>query len=371
MWAARLVTIGAFCILTAAALVGQQVGADDSEAAQGAPAANPPITYHVVVEDGTVTSVVPRLGPESGPVISGLVMDPHQRGLEDVILMLGGVDGYSSPIPIAPDGSFVTPPLNAGTYVLQLVRTPHSFEHDETVVGFRIVDVGTSDVSGITVDVRRETAIRGRIRMESDDPAAERPTSIVVHAFLALDGMPPAPGISARGGPAGEFVLRDAFGPRVLRCGWTLASLAPSARWWPSRVILDGMDITNVPTDFSEHENGELVVVFTQHPARIEGIGTDGDGQPVEGAWVMAVPAERASWQQWATTSTAAQAGPTGRFSIPLLPGEYRVNAVPETTFPSYDAALKGLFRLPHPEVTIVTLEEWEVETVSLTLRER
>lgn len=141
----------------------------------------------------------------------------------------GSQPSAPSPVTIAPDGSFVTPPLNAGTYILQLVRTPQSFEHAEAVVGFRIVDVGTSDVSGITVDVRRDTAIRGRFRMESDDPAAEWPTHIGVSAYLALEGMPLGPGIHAEGAPAGEFVLRNAFGPRVLRCGWALASLAPVA----------------------------------------------------------------------------------------------------------------------------------------------
>lgn len=30
--------------------------------------------------------------------------------------------------------------------------------------------------------------------------------------------------------------------------------------------------------------------------------------------------------------------------------------------------ASKGILRFPHPEVTIVTLDEWEVETVSLTV---
>jgi hypothetical protein len=194
MRAGLLAAVGAFCLLTAAALVGQEVDAGDSAAA-----ATRSITYRLM-EDGTLSWI----GPESGPVISGVVMDPHQRGLKDVVLMLGRVhDGFGpGPIAFAPDGSFVSPPLEPGTYVLQLVHTPHAVEHRATVVGSTSVALGTSDVSGITVEVNRETAIRGRIRMESDDPAAERPTSIVVHAFLALDGMPPGPGIAARGGPA-------------------------------------------------------------------------------------------------------------------------------------------------------------------------
>jgi hypothetical protein len=361
---ARLLAIGAICLLTAATtLAGQELKIvySTDEGKRSA-------TYRLM-EDGTLSWV----GPESGPVISGVVMDPHGRGLEDIILTVARVNDGFGPgrVPIAADGSFVSPPLEPGTYVLELVRTPDSVEHHGAVFGSTSVVLDTADVSGVTIEVRRETAVKGQIRMESDDPAAEPLITIAVHALLALDGVPPGPGIFARVDSAGGFVLRDVFGPRVLRCGYTSASLAPNARWWPSRVILDGMDITNVPTDFSEHENGELELVFTQHPARITGLVTDGDRQPVKGAWVMAVPADPASWQPWATTSTAVQAGADGKFSIPLLPGEYRVNAVPERTFPSYDAALKGMLRLPHPEVTIVSLGEWQVETVNLTLHER
>ena len=146
------------------------------------------------------------------------------------------------------------------------------------VVGFNIVTVGTADVSGVTVEIRRDTALTGRFRTESDNPSAEWPPHLSVGAFLALEGMPMLPGPGADGAPAGRFVLRNAFGPRVLRCGYTLA---PGNDWWPSQVILNGVDITNVPTDFSAHENGRLEVFFTQHPARIAGTVIDADGQPV------------------------------------------------------------------------------------------
>jgi hypothetical protein len=148
--------------------------------------------------------------------------------------------------------------------------------------------------------------------------------------------MPLLNGTVAEGAPAGEFALRNAFGLRVLRCGYTLA---PGSWWWPSRVILDGVDVTNVPTDFSEHENGRLEIVFTQHPARIAGTVTDAQGRRVTAPWIMVTPADRASWQHWATTSIVGQGDPTERFSIPALPGQYRVNALPQTTFHSWGCA--------------------------------
>ncbi len=118
------------------------------------------------------------------------------------------------------------------------------------------------------------------------------------------------PGPGADGAPAGRFVLRNAFGPRVLRSGYTLA---PGSSWWPSQVILDGVDITNVPTDFSAHENGRLEVFFTQHPARIAGTVIDADGQPVRAPWILVASADRALWQEWSTTSNVTQGNTTGQ----------------------------------------------------------
>ena len=69
------------------------------------------------------------------------------------------------------------------------------------------------------VEVRRDTVIVGRFRMESDNPSAEWPPQIGVNAFLAFDGKPLLNGTVAKGAAEGQFVLRNAFGPRVLRCG--------------------------------------------------------------------------------------------------------------------------------------------------------
>ena len=209
---------------------------------------------------------------QTGHTISGQVVDPYRLRPEGAILMLGQPDGLSSfrsvPIPIAGDGSFTTPRRSPGLYVLELVRTPHSATKAAQVVGQKIVQLATADVSGVTIDVRRDTTLTGRFRMESDNPKAAWPSHIGVLAFLAIDGLPMVAGLGAEGGPGGTFVLRNAFGPRVLRCGYIPV---PGSHWWPSRVILDGRDVTNVPTDFSEHPDGQLEVVFTQHPARIAG----------------------------------------------------------------------------------------------------
>jgi hypothetical protein len=114
----------------------------------------------------------------------------------------------------------------------------------------------------VVVTIQRDTSITGRFRVESDDPAVAWPPHIHVSAALVLDGLPTANVIAAEGAPAGRFILRNARGPRLLRIGYTLPP--GGTRGWVERVVLDGVDITNVPTDFSAHENSGLEVVLTQ-----------------------------------------------------------------------------------------------------------
>ncbi len=306
----------------------------------------------------------------TGHVISGRVDDPYDLRPEGAILMLGSETDSGSfsltPVPIGANGSFVTRRVKPGTYVLEVIRTPHSATKAATVVGFTLVRVEAADIAGVTVVIRRDTAIAGTFRMESDNPNAVWPPEIVVSAFLALDGAPLLLGEGAEGASGGKFVLRNAFGPRVLRCGYTLA---PGSSWWPSQVVLDGADITNVPTDFSAHEKGVLEVMFTQHPARIAGTVTDSAGVPVSSAWIVVSAADRGLRQRWASTSLVAQADTRGRFSLVVLPGQYVVNAVPADRFDSLNAARQAT-QLESDGLP-VDVKKRAVTTVTLTLGSR
>ena len=187
----------------------------------------------------------------------------------------------------------------------------------------------------------------------------------MVNAFLALDGMPLLAGVVGEGAAGGKFVLRNAFGPRVLRCGYTNA---PGSRWWPSQVILDGVDITNVPTDFSAHEHGRLEVVFTRHPARLVGTVRDEQGAPVRAPWILIAAAEPSMRQHWATTSIVAQGNTRGEFAVPVVPGQYVVRAVAQTTFGSYPEAWRAVLRFAAGGV-LADVKAREQKRVSVTLQ--
>src|SRR5262245_3773171 len=274
-----------------------------------------------------------RSSAQSGHTINGRVIDPHQLYPEDPGLLLGRPDGYSAVgyhrIPLGPDGSFVTGPLDPGTYVLRLVRN-FSNGKPETLVGLTTVALGDSDLSSVRVEVRQDTALTGVFRMESDNPNAVWPPHISVSAWLALDGQGVLDFGGADGAPGGKFILRNAFGPRVLRCGYTLA---PKSKWWPSKVLFDGVDVTDVPTDFNANENGRLEVWFTQHPARITGTVTDAQGQPIRAPWILIAAADRPRRQHWSSMSHMSQGNTRGEFSVAVAAGRYLVTAVPQETF--------------------------------------
>lgn len=169
--------------------------------------------------------------------ISGRVSDPHNLRPAEGVLMLGSQQGESvgyGLVSVRRNGTFVTHPVAPGNYVLKVVRTPHSAAHPATDVGLTIVEVREADVTGVVVEVRPDTALVGKFRMISDNRAAPWPPHIVVNAFLAMRDSPLLDGVVAEGSQGGKFVLRNAFGTRVLRAGYTLA---PGASWWPSRVL--------------------------------------------------------------------------------------------------------------------------------------
>jgi hypothetical protein len=302
----------------------------------------------------------------SGAVIAGRVVDAGRLVGDGVEVRVGKAHGGDYPsrhaIRPAADGTFVTPPLPPGPYVLELVRTRKA-PTNGNLVGFQVVRLGTADVSGVSIDVRRDTAITGRFRMVSDHPNAAWPEYIGVTAYSVIAGAGRLTRTSADGAPGGTFVLRNAFGPRVLRCAFLST---PGSRWWMSRVMLNGQDVTNVPTDFSRYPDGRLEIVFTQHPARITGTVVDDRGRPLARPWITAIGTDAAATERWATTAVAWDGDTEGRFAIEVPPGVYRVDAAPRSTYEHLDDVL---VRMPRTSTRGVVVSVAERETQTVTLR--
>jgi hypothetical protein len=284
-------------------------------------------------------------------------------------LTVGTPEGYTSygeaPVSVADDGSFVTNPVASGAHVLELSE-PNSPEPNAR--GTQIVQVTSSDVSEIVLRRQQPYALTGRFRMESDNPSAVWPPHIVVNAQLRTSGASFLGSQVAEGAPGGRFVLRNLYGPRVLRCGYTLAA---GSRWWPAGVLLEGRDITDVPTDFSKLKAGQqLEVVFTQHPARVIGAVTDARGEPVSQGWIVIFPSERDNWQLWSDRAKAVQADWKGKFDFASMPGRYFVAAVKPEMWLTRERLLADMERLSR-DATEVQILPRERKIVPLKVAER
>ena len=264
-------------------------------------------------------------------VIAGRIVDPQGlRSAGTTLRVWRHREPYAETALVvepSPDGSFVTPYLPAGPYVLELIRTPADGTA-RNVIGLAVVSLRDRDVRDVTIAVRRDTALIGRFRMLSDDPDAAWPAHVTVAADLAFEGQDPRVPIYAEGAPGGTFVLRNAFGPRILRVYYF------SVTWRPLRVLLDGRDVTNVPVDYSAHEGSDLAFVLTEHPARMTGTVVDHQGRPVPGAWITVTGTDAAAREAWSWTTDATQADRTGAFSIVMIPGDYHVAALPPSAVP-------------------------------------
>jgi len=215
-----------------------------------------------------------------GNTISGRVLDANGRVPVNVALCAWVSTGPGSsscaPIPILPDGSFKSPPLRPAVYALAVGPSPGLSTAADVDGGLAIVAVRAQDISGIRITTRRYS-LRGKYVMRGDNPRAKWPSYLHVTARLVAPAGVPSIADGSRGAPNGEFVLHNVFGKRVLRAGYAFDG---PDRWWPDRVLLDGTDVTDVPTDFSEHPDAKLEFVFTQHPARVVGTVRLSDVRP-------------------------------------------------------------------------------------------
>jgi len=194
-------------------------------------------------------------------LIAGRVQDPHGLRPENVMVTVGfdrdGV-GYGVPMAVAADGSFVTHALSPGTYVLTVIRNPYSATERSMPVGLTIARLENADVTGVTVTIQPDSALEGRFRME---PGTPRPSSIAVSSCLAAEGVRLAGCLAADSRADGAFVIRNAYGPRLLHVA---VSGGARRRYAEPRVLLDGTDITRQPTDFSTKTAATLEIVLSR-----------------------------------------------------------------------------------------------------------
>jgi len=206
--------------------------------------------------------------------------------------------------------------------------------------GYTALTVRGADVSGVIIQMRPRVRVRGRARYDADRSGTTYP-SVNIFSVPAFDGVGVLVGEeSARWfGSDGTFELVVGAVPVVIRNGYSTRQ----DLWWPGPVLLDGRDITDVPTDFSK-THGELEVVFTQRPIGVYGVVTEEATQlPAENASVVVFPVDVSQRQPWSDGTRLIAADDNGRFWKTLSPGPYLAIAFPAGTFASQSEIFRDL----------------------------
>lgn len=256
--------------------------------------------------------------------ISGRVITSTGAPTREPFLMLGYDDGDSGKgesVAISPDGSFRTRELRAGRYLLVAGPLAEPNQPDGPAErGVVAVTIRDADLTAVLLQTRPSIAVRGHVRYDGAGPPPSRSGGHVFAApafdGIGITGTTPSANIAADG----TFALWVAPGPSVIRGAYG-SFRDPSHSWWTGPVLLDGRDITNVPTDFEQHSDGKIELVLTDHPAGVEGLVFDETGLPVEGATVVVFGADPDLWRPWATSSQVIKTNADGYFGLTLPPG--------------------------------------------------
>ena len=187
-------------------------------------------------------------------------------------------------------------------------------------------------------------------------------------------------GVTPREGDT--FIVTETFG-RVLLRG-SAGPAAPVVRpvpppagqpgfpppgWSVKHVLLNGKDITDVPTEFSAAHSGRVQVVFTSRAPSLEGTVLDESGQPAR-ATVLVFSVDEEAWTANSSRiRSAAVIREDGKFMIRALrAGRYYVAALPSGPIGGASAPDREFLRALKASATEVTLNEADARTVDLRL---
>jgi len=290
--------------------------------------------------------------------LSGRVADDHGQPVRDVTVRIGHEsDGafIAESCDVGPDGVFRSPDLEPGLYVVD--ASASSQDSATTMGGYAAVTIRDADVADVAVTLHRSAVFAGQVKFESERGGDAPRPPIAVHAFLAVERMRMNHSAVASVADDGTFILRDLHGPRLIRVGYAGAS--NSSPWWLKAVRLDGVNVTNVPIDFSTKPSARLEVVFSDRPTAVVGVVHDEAGLPVEGARVLLFAEDESMWAAWSTAVQSGTSDENGRFwFVDAMPaGDYRAIAVRDNAPPSVAAAVEELPRLDRFATTIAVGE--------------
>ena len=160
-----------------------------------------------------------------------------------------------------------------------------------------------------------------------------------------------------------RFRAADLFGPRLVRVSGL------SSGWAVKAVLLNGADITDVPTVFTRDHDGQLQVVLGSRLSTLDGEVRDDTGKAVDDAMVFVFSEERRSWSLASPRTVFSDVRPDGRFRVGgLTGGRYFAIAVAREGFRMPQTPREAFFDLLSKEATPFVIGDDERRTLDLRL---
>jgi hypothetical protein len=240
-------------------------------------------------------------------VVSGL---PKGQGVGLNLVKRGVAGGGQAgvrPANIQPDGKFVITGVTPGSYML---NTDY-FEAGKRLTARLPIEVGSSDVEGVTVHLEAGFSIAGTVRYESGTGGATPPGTQFNVNLHSSDGM-------AGGGGVQWNKDHTAFTVPDLPPGNYRLDGFVQGKWYLKSAMLGGRDLSREEIPIGQSA-GPIDVVLSDDSGTVEGQVVDAGDQPVS-SFVMIMAEGR---QPHNVMSDAA-----GKFKVSgLAPGEYRAYA--------------------------------------------
>jgi hypothetical protein len=305
--------------------------------------------------------------------VSGRVVAADGRPVRNVVLWIGGEsDGAFSAgmCEVNADGMFVSEDVVPGIYSLDATAPSTESDPARGLAGFASVTVKDADVADVVVTLHRAATVTGHVKFESARDVNARHPRVTIQGVLAVERMRQNHSTVADAAEDGTFALGSLHGPRLIRADADRGS--SPAPWWLQAVLLDGVDVTNVPIDFSSKPSARLEVVFSDRPTAVVGVVHDEAGLPVEGARVLVFSKDASMWAAWSTAVQSGVSDENGRFwFVDAMPaGDYRAIALRENGPQSIAEAVDELPRLEKSAMPIVVGES-KVARIELIISRR
>jgi protocatechuate 3,4-dioxygenase beta subunit len=233
------------------------------------------------------------------------------------------------------------------------------------------ITVADDNVRGVTMTLRPGARVSGRAEF---DGTSARPTDAawrnIAVLLEAADGQSPQPAGGFPISMPGRFSTEGQFATPSTRPGRYLLRISSVPAGWTFKSAMSrGRDVSETPFDLSA-DLDDVIVTFTDRPAKVSGVVSAPNGQPDADALVLFFPTDPAAWRDYGRTSLRARAVGTdsGRFTIAAPPaGEYYIVAIPDSQADDWQDPV-FLARLA-PSADRIRIDEGQVVTHALQTR--